>query len=148
VAAAETAHSLLRIAKGGAPASSISKPNPPLAWATRPGVRRKPLAALMDGRYNSPMLVPESSATVAPWYLIPLLTGVVSFLAAWLGGFLGVKRDAEKMAKQRAFDSRLEWYVRMARSLAEFDFLHRRLRNSDPKDRDELSAACHDAGKR
>ena len=36
-AEAETAHSLLRIAKGGAPASSnFETQPPPLAWATRP----------------------------------------------------------------------------------------------------------------
>jgi len=49
--------------------------------------------------------------------LMVLLPTIASFGAAWWGGKLGVQRDAEKLARARAFDRRLDWYERAIRAL-------------------------------
>ena len=59
-----------------------------------------------------------------PWFAIPLATAALACVGGWLGGKLGVARETEKLIKQRAFDHRLEWYVRTVRTLSDFQFLY------------------------
>src|SRR5277367_5355546 len=69
----------------------------------------------------------SQTVTQMPWFEIPiftaLLTAVLSGLFAWLGGKAGVTRESEKLVRQRAFDHRLEWYVRISRTLSSVQFL-------------------------
>lgn len=64
------------------------------------------------------------AAQTVPWWYIPVLSGVLSAVcggvASWFGGRLGVTWETKKLTKQRAFDYRLEWYMRLMRSLSEF----------------------------
>ena len=64
-AEAETAHSLLRIAKGGAPASSnFETQPPPLAWATRPLVLNAGCYETMNGISKHYRVVLYAAATI------------------------------------------------------------------------------------
>ena len=68
------------------------------------------------------------SASQTPWWAVPLTSGILTFLTAafgaWWGGKLSVQREIEKFSKQRAFDHRLDWYIRAVRTLGEVQFRH------------------------
>jgi len=61
--------------------------------------------------------------------LVVLLSTIVSAgasaTAAWWGGKLGVRREAERLIQARAFDRRLDWYERVIRGLAEYSIAHK-----------------------
>jgi hypothetical protein len=63
-----------------------------------------------------------------PWWAVPLASGVLTLVTAlfgaWWGGKLGVHWEIEKFSQQRAFDHRLEWYVRAIRTIGEIQFRH------------------------
>jgi len=52
--------------------------------------------------------------------LFALLTAGLSAFGAWVGGILGVRREADKLARSRAFDRRLDWYERTLKTLLEY----------------------------
>jgi hypothetical protein len=49
-----------------------------------------------------------------------ILTAGASAGAAWWGGIIGVRREAEKLAQARAFDRRLDWYERAQKILMDY----------------------------
>ena len=59
----------------------------------------------------------------ASQWLTPLLSAALGGIGAWVGGKFSVQREIEKTVKQRAFDQRLEWYVRISKTLGEIQFL-------------------------
>lgn len=78
------------------------------------------------------------------WYAIPIfpaiLTAGLALAGGWIGGLLGVRRDAEKLAKQRAFDQRLEWYLRLSRTMARIAFQLRKFTGELPLSKEHLEA--------
>jgi len=55
--------------------------------------------------------------------LLVIFPAAASAIAAWWGGKLGVRREAEKLVQARAFDRRLEWYERSIRALSGFTWV-------------------------
>ncbi len=63
-----------------------------------------------------------------PWWSVPLFTALLAGVGAYVGGQLGVTWELKKVTKQRAFDYRLEWYMRLLRSLSSFSDANREFR--------------------
>jgi hypothetical protein len=76
-------------------------------------------------------VIDVQNASEVPWFVIPLVTAILATIGAWIGGKMGVSRDTEKLTKQRAFDHRLDWYVRTVRTLSDFQFLFNSLNRPD-----------------
>jgi hypothetical protein len=51
------------------------------------------------------------------WWWVPLLSALLAGVCASIGGILGVAWELRKLTRQRAFDYRLEWYLRAARAM-------------------------------
>ena len=62
----------------------------------------------------------QHAAHDIPWWYVPLFTAVLAGIGAYVGGRLGVTWELKKVRKQRAFDYRLDWYMRLVRSLSSF----------------------------
>jgi hypothetical protein len=60
----------------------------------------------------------QRAAQDIQWWYVPLLTAALAGVGAYVGGLLSVKWEVNKITKQRAFDYRLEWYMRLVRGLS------------------------------
>jgi len=85
--------------------------------------------------------VTDPQPIASPWWyhdvLTAILTAVLAGIAAFVGGKWGVARDTEKLRKQRAFEDRLDWYMRISKTIAQFQFVNAALMRSDGADVDE-----------
>jgi hypothetical protein len=63
---------------------------------------------------------PLSLAVQLQPYALAVLTFTVSTVGAWFAGKWSIKREAEKLASQHAFELRLEWYKSVITALGEF----------------------------
>lgn len=70
-----------------------------------------------------------------PWWYVPLFTAVLAGFAAYVGGMLGVTWEGKKLAKQRAFDYQLKWYMRLERSLSAVSDAYTELSNEKDLDK-------------
>jgi len=70
-----------------------------------------------------------------PWWYVPLFIAVLAGFGAYVGGMLGVTWEAKKLAKQRAFDYQLKWYMRLERSLSEVSDAYTELSNEKDPDK-------------
>jgi hypothetical protein len=73
-------------------------------------------------RYDLQVMIGLPNVPASQW-LTPLLSAALAGVGAWIGGKFSVQREIEKTVKQRAFDQRLEWYVRVSKTLGEMQFL-------------------------
>jgi hypothetical protein len=60
-------------------------------------------------------------------------------IGAWIGGIIGVRTETKKLVKQRAFERRLDWYVRTTRLFGNLHYQAKQLNQAFAKgDLDEI----------